>query len=89
MNFDNCFAILDESQNATYEQIKMFMTRIGKFSKLILNGDTRQSDLYDCDFKEIIDRLQDLQGVGISKLTKEDIQRNEIIGRILGRLEDE
>jgi phosphate starvation-inducible PhoH-like protein len=89
MNFDNCFAILDESQNATYEQIKMFMTRIGKFSKLILNGDTRQSDLYDCDFSEIIDRLQNLDRVGISKLTKQDIQRNPLIASILGRLEDE
>lgn len=89
MNFDNCYAILDEAQNATYEQIKMFMTRIGKFSKVILTGDTKQTDLYDCDFSEIIDRLQNLERVGISKLTKQDIQRNPLISSILGRLEDE
>jgi phosphate starvation-inducible protein PhoH and related proteins len=89
MNFDNCYALLDESQNATYEQIKMFMTRIGNNSKICINGDTKQSDLYDCDFAEIIDRLQNLERVGISKLTKQDIQRNPLIASILGRLEDD
>ena len=89
MNFDNCFAILDECQNATYEQIKMFMTRIGGNAKLIIDGDTRQSDLYNCDFYEIIERLENLNRVGISKLTREDIQRNPLIASILGRLEDE
>lgn len=89
MNFDNCFAILDEAQNATYEQIKMFMTRIGRASKLILTGDILQSDLYNCDFAEIVDRLQQLERVGISHMTKQDIQRNPLIASILGRLEDD
>jgi len=89
MNFDNCFALLDESQNATYEQIKMFMTRIGGNCKIIINGDTKQTDLNYCDFYEIIDRLQNLNRVGISTLTKQDIQRNPLISSILGRLEDD
>jgi phosphate starvation-inducible PhoH-like protein len=44
-NFKNCFAILDEAQNATETQIKMFLTRIGENSKLVVNGDPSQVDL--------------------------------------------
>ena len=44
-NLKNCFAILDEAQNATETQIKMFLTRIGENSKLIVNGDPSQIDL--------------------------------------------
>ena len=44
-DFKNCFAILDEAQNATETQIKMFLTRIGENSKLVVNGDPSQIDL--------------------------------------------
>ena len=46
-NFHNSFMLLDEAQNATYDQIKMFITRMGKGSKAILNGDTAKCDLYN------------------------------------------
>lgn len=86
--FDETFMILDEAQNATYEQVKMFLTRIGDKSKVVVNGDTDQTDLHKDGggFKECIDRLTGVQGIGISYLGIQDIVRNEIIKRILGAL---
>lgn len=88
-NFHNTFMILDEAQNCTFEQIKMFLTRIGVGSKVIINGDTDQSDLPEYTkggFKTLLNKLQDLDGVGIAVLTNEDVVRNGIIPRILDRL---
>ena len=88
--FHDAFMILDESQNCTLDQIKMFITRMGENSKVLINGDIRQTDirkfsgLLDC-----IDRLEDVEGVGVSRLYYEDIQRNGIIGRVLEALEED
>jgi ATP-dependent DNA helicase RecG len=87
-NFHNAFMILDECQNATYDQMKMFMTRLGKSSKAVLCGDVKQTDLNGSDYMTVIDKLTDLEGVGICKLDKSDIQRNGLLGRILTRMED-
>lgn len=86
--FDNCFMILDESQNCTYEQLKMFLTRIGEDSKMVINGDTDQTDLkFECGgFQKCLDLLDGVTGIGISELTQSDIVRNPIIKRILGAL---
>lgn len=87
-NFHNAFMILDEAQNATYEQIKMFLTRIGKGSKAVINGDVSQTDLVGCSggLDSCMDRLEDVNGVAICELTTDDIVRNGIISRILSRL---
>ena len=86
--FHNTYMILDEAQNCTWEQIKMFITRMGQGSKVIINGDIRQTDLNRrSGLEEIIDKLQDLEGVGICRLGYSDIQRNGILGQILTRLE--
>jgi phosphate starvation-inducible PhoH-like protein len=88
-NFHNTFMILDEAQNATYEQIKMFLTRIGMNSKAVINGDTTQTDLneYDDDgLLECMERLRDIDGISMCKLTSEDIVRNKIIAKIIARL---
>lgn len=88
--FHDAFMILDEAQNCTLDQIKMFITRRGENSKVLINGDIRQTDirkfsgLLDC-----IDRLEDVEGVGVSRLYYEDIQRNGIIGRVLEALEED
>lgn len=90
-NFHNSFMILDEAQNATLEQIKMFVTRIGKNSRAVINGDLGQTDLPSHSkngLRTCIDRLDNLKGVSICKLTTEDIIRNRIISSILSRLED-
>lgn len=90
-NFHNTFMILDEAQNCTFEQIKMFLTRIGVGSKVIINGDLDQSDLPEYTkggFKKLLDNLDSLDGVGICRLTNEDVVRNGIIPRILDRLKN-
>ena len=87
--FNNSFMILDEGQNATYEEIKMFLTRIGFKSKAIINGDASQSDLPHCDandFKKVIKKLENTDLVGIVILNHLDIVRNPIISKILTKL---
>ena len=86
--FHNSYMILDEAQNCTMEQIKMFITRMGDHSKVIINGDTKQTDLYrDSGLYYCLEKLNNLQGVGICSLGYNDIQRNGILGRILNALE--
>ena len=88
-NFHNTFMILDEAQNATFEQIKMFLTRIGIGSKAIINGDLDQTDLKGDAFgglNSCMGSLDNLEGVGICKLDTSDIVRNDIIAKILKRL---
>ena len=88
-NFHNTFMILDEAQNATYEQIKMFLTRIGMGSKAVINGDISQTDLNTVNgggLDSCMDKLEDVEGVSICELTSDDIVRNGIISRILAKL---
>jgi phosphate starvation-inducible PhoH-like protein len=88
-NFHNSFMILDEAQNCTYEQIKMFLTRIGRNSKAVLNGDLDQSDLpirLRGALENCVNKLDGVEGVGISELDESDIVRNDVIARILSRL---
>tara|TARA_R110000824_G_scaffold273453_1_gene461937 strand:+ start:98 stop:760 length:663 start_codon:yes stop_codon:yes gene_type:complete len=86
--FNNTYMILDEAQNCTFEQIKMFITRMGQNSKVLINGDTRQCDLSKSGLWDCIEKLKDVEGVGTSELTKQDIQRNGILGRILTAMEN-
>ena len=87
--FHNSYMILDEAQNCTTDQIKMFITRMGKNSKVLINGDTNQDDLRGRSGLEFcIDKLKNVNGVGVCELTYEDIQRNDIIGRVLTALEN-
>jgi len=91
-NFHNCFMILDEAQNATFEQIKMFITRIGRRSKAVINGDLHQSDLNDYTaggLRKCMDKLDGLDGVSVCELTYSDIVRSDIISKILLRLKGE
>lgn len=87
--FHNAYMILDEAQNCTFEQIKMFITRMGENSKVIINGDIKQTDLYrhghGLDF--CIEKLTGIDGIGICKLDYHDIQRNGILGAVLNALE--
>lgn len=89
-NFHDCFMILDEAQNATFEQIKMFVTRIGRNSKAVINGDLRQSDLgrLQGGLKLCMDELTDLEGVGTVELDYSDIIRSDVVARILQRLHE-
>ena len=89
-SFHNSYMVLDEAQNCTLDQIKMFITRIGEDSKVIINGDVKQTDLKDgSGLKICIERLDSIDGVGICEFTHGDIQRNSIIKSVLMALEDE
>ena len=91
-NFHESFMILDEAQNATFEQIKMFITRIGRRSKAVINGDLRQTDLpfrMQGGMEFCMDRLEDLHGVAVCELDESDIIRHDIISKVLSRLYDE
>lgn len=87
--FHNAYMILDEAQNCTMDQIKMFITRMGQESKVIINGDNKQTDIYRHSGLDIcMDKLSTVRGVGICRLGYNDIQRNGILGAVLYALEN-
>ena len=83
--FNDSFIILDEAQNTTIEQMKMFLSRIGEGSCMVIIGDTTQNDLGNrkCGLQDAVERLQSIEEVGFTKFTKDDIVRHPLIGRIL------
>lgn len=87
MNFHNAFVIVDEAENCDFNQLSMIMCRVCEGSKIVLNGDLKQSDLKHCDFEDVFDKLEGLYGVGCIKLTDKDIMRSGMIAKILSRLE--
>lgn len=89
MTFWNSFVICDECQDCLFLQIKTCLTRFGNNSKMVMMGDTTQSDLpvhLQGGFATCINKLQNVEGIGISKLEVSDIQRSEIVKRIVERL---
>jgi phosphate starvation-inducible PhoH-like protein len=91
-NFHNAFIIMDEAQNCTLSQLKMVLSRLGKRSKMVINGDPDQTDLPHCDrgaLAFMYSRYADLEDVGLIRFTKSDIVRNPLISSLLGRLQDE
>ncbi len=82
----DAFIILDEAQNTTSEQMKMFLTRIGFNSKVIVTGDITQTDLptgKKSGLAEAIRILRDIPGIGIVELTGKDIVRHELVQKIV------
>ncbi len=82
----NCFAILDEAQNATETQIKMFLTRIGENSKLVVNGDPSQVDLINKDHSGLIKSkkiLKDLKEIKIIEFDHNDVVRHPLVSKII------
>ena len=83
---DDSFIILDEAQNTSCEQMKMFLTRMGFNSKMVITGDVTQIDLPAdkiSGLKEAMKVLRDVEGVAICKLTKEDVVRHVMVQRII------
>ena len=82
----NCFAILDEAQNATETQIKMFLTRIGENSKLVVNGDPSQVDLINKNESGLIksrDILKNLEEIKIVEFDHNDVVRHPLVSKII------
>ena len=88
-SFHDAFIVADECQNASYDQLKMLLTRIGMNSKMVLTGDIAQSDLEDRrrgGFQTIIEKLDGVNNIGFSALESSDIVRNPIIADIINRI---
>ena len=82
----NCFAILDEAQNATETQIKMFLTRIGENSKLVVNGDPSQIDLINKSQSGLIKSkqiLKDIKEIEIIEFDHNDVVRHPLVSKII------
>jgi phosphate starvation-inducible protein PhoH and related proteins len=82
----NCFAILDEAQNATETQIKMFLTRIGENSKLVVNGDPSQVDLINKSQSGLVKSkniLKELSEVKIIEFDHNDVVRHPLVSKII------
>jgi phosphate starvation-inducible PhoH-like protein len=89
---DNAFVILDEAQNTTREQLKMFLTRMGRSAKFIINGDITQIDLprkNDSGLMSTVKLLEKIKGVGIVMFDNSDIVRHPLVGKIVAAFEKE
>ena len=88
---DNAFIILDEAQNTTPAQMKMFLTRIGFGSKVVITGDATQKDLAP-GVKSGLDQalfvLKKVEDIGICELTSNDVVRHPLVQRIVKAYED-
>ena len=83
---EESFIILDESQNTTREQMKMFLTRMGNHSRVVVNGDATQIDLVDRRMSGLTEAekiLKDVRGVGMVYFSDEDVVRHDMVGRII------
>jgi phosphate starvation-inducible protein PhoH and related proteins len=87
---NDAFIILDEAQNTTLAQMKMFLTRMGTGSRIVASGDTTQIDLPEHARSGLVDaleRLQDIEGVGCVKLSRSDIVRHPLVQKIVNAYE--
>jgi phosphate starvation-inducible protein PhoH and related proteins len=87
---NHAFVILDEAQNTTVEQMKMFLTRIGFGSKAVVTGDVSQIDLPRTQLSGLIDAervLKRVQGIAITRLTSSDVVRHPLVARIVDAYE--
>lgn len=83
---DNSFVILDEAQNTTSEQMKMFLTRLGNGSKMVVNGDITQIDLPEGKKSGLVEAtriLTDINGIEIIRFSQRDIVRNRLVTEIV------
>ena len=89
---NNAFMILDEAQNATKTQMKMFLTRLGNNSKAIITGDITQIDLPNTvrsGLVEVVDLLKNIDGIGFAHLTSKDVVRHKLVREIIDAYEAE
>lgn len=88
---DKAFVILDEAQNATESQIKMFLTRMGKTAKFVITGDMTQVDLphrQKSGLSFAIRILKDIEGIGVVELNQNDVIRHKLVRKIIQAFEE-
>ncbi len=83
----DAFVILDEAQNTTREQMKMFLTRFGMNSRMVICGDPRQVDIPGgpkmSGLNDAVERLEGVEGIAVTRFTAADVVRHPIVGRIV------
>ena len=87
----DCFIILDEAQNTTKIQMKMFLTRLGKNSKMVIVGDNTQIDLIsksDCGLIDASKKLKNIDDIGFIELDQRDVIRHEVVRKIINAYEE-
>jgi phosphate starvation-inducible PhoH-like protein len=83
---DNAFVILDEAQNTTHNQMKMFLTRMGKSARFVINGDPGQIDLprrQVSGLKEAMLTLKDIKGIAFVYFDEKDVIRHRLVKEII------
>ncbi|MEI8205212.1 MAG: PhoH family protein, partial [Bacteroidota bacterium] len=83
---DNAFVILDDAQNASQNQLKMFLTRMGKSAKFIVTGDVTQIDLpknQPSGLTIAVDLLKNIEGIGFVTLDEKDVVRHKLVRKII------
>ena len=88
---EDCFIILDEAQNTTNIQMKMFLTRLGKNSQMVVVGDTTQIDLVsknDSGLINAFNKLTEIDDIGFIKLNDKDVVRHELVKKIISVYEN-
>lgn len=83
LTFDDCIVLLDEAQNATRDEIKMILSRVGKNCKIIISGDHEQSDINNSGLLDASIRLNNIEGIETIKFRDEDIVRSNLCKQII------
>ena len=89
---EDCFIILDEAQNTTQTQMKMFLTRLGKNSQMVVVGDTTQIDLVserESGLKHALKKLKKINDIGFIELNEKDVVRHDLVKKIINAYEKE
>lgn len=81
--FDSCIVLVDEAQNATKAELKMLLSRIGKNCKMIISGDTQQTDILDSGLDDAVRRLEHIQGIEVVRFLDDDIVRSRMCKQII------
>ena len=88
---EDCYIILDEAQNTTSIQMKMFLTRLGKNSKMVIVGDKTQIDLVSKNESGLLDsekKLKKIKDIGFIYLLEKDVVRHELVKKIINAYEN-
>lgn len=83
LTFNDCIVLLDEAQNATRDEMKMILSRIGKNCKIIISGDHYQSDVCNSGLLDATNRLEHIEGIEVVRFRDEDIVRSKLCRQII------
>jgi len=88
--FDDALMVLDEAQNATFKQLMLFVTRMGKSSKVVVTGDVSQHDIarQHVSLPNFIDIMKDIKGIGVHVFNNTDIVRAKILQEVVEKYDN-